>query len=125
MIRTSHVQLEGEKTVDTDDENTREDASPRRRRREAAGRGRHRRIGPGRGPTVHFPNTGPESGPILWRDGHRPIDVLEHRGDGTPIGTANPVGRTEGGIAIWEIVIRGEGVPGRWIVLGREFRPKR
>jgi hypothetical protein len=56
---------------------------------------------------------------------HHPIDVLEHRGDCTPIGTARSVGRTESGIAIWEVVIRGARVPARWIVLGWEFLPKR
>src|SRR5689334_5611647 len=125
MIRTNHVEPEGEKIVATDDEHARDDDFPRRRRREAAGRVRRGRTGPGRGPTVHFTNAGPDSGPILWREGHHPIDVLEHRVDRTPIGTAHPVGHTEGGIAIWEIVIPREGVPGRWIVLDREFLPTR
>jgi hypothetical protein len=74
---------------------------------------------------VLFTNAGPKSGPILWREGHLPIDVLRERGDRTPIGEANPVGCTEGKIAIWEIVLRGAVVTGHWIVLGREFLPKR
>jgi hypothetical protein len=81
--------------------------------------------GPGRGPNRYLTNAGPKSGPILWREAHHSIDVLEHPGDGTPIGTARPVGSTEGGVAIWEILIGQAAVPGRWIVLGREFLPKK
>jgi len=80
--------------------------------------------GPGRGPR-RFTSAGPRSGPILWREDHHPIHVLRGHSDYTPIGTARPVGRTESGIAIWEILIRGAVMPGRWIVLGREFLPKR
>jgi hypothetical protein len=91
-------------------------------RRKPAGRGV---TGPGRGPIKYFTNAGPQSGPILWRDDHHRIDVLANPGDYTPIGTARPVGCTEGGIAIWEILIPGAVLPGGWIVLGREFLPKR
>jgi hypothetical protein len=81
--------------------------------------------GPGRGPIKSFTDAGPQSGPILWRDDHHPIDVLANPGDYMPIGTARPVGCTESGIAIWEILLRSAVLPGRWIVLGREFLPKR
>ena len=107
--------------ADSDDQIER-DASPvegRRRKPAVGGVG-----GPGRGPR-RFTSAGPQSGPILWRDDLHAIDVLGNPGDDTPIGTARPVGCTESGIAIWEIVIRGAVMPGRWIVLGREFLPKR
>jgi hypothetical protein len=77
-------------------------------------------------PTMpYFTNAGPKSGPILWRDGDGAIDVFRDPDDRTPIGTAQPVGGTEGGIVIWDIFIRGAAVPGRWIVLGRQFLLKR
>jgi hypothetical protein len=90
---------------------------------EGAGRRRRRRTG--RGPIKYFTDAGPQSGPILWRDDHHPIDVLANPGDYMPIGRARPVGCTESGIAIWEIFLAYAKVSGRWIVLGREFLPKR
>jgi hypothetical protein len=74
---------------------------------------------------MYFANVGPKSGPILWRDGHGTIDVLLASGDRSAIGRAEPVGQTEGGIALWVLIVRGEVLPGRWLVLGREFRPLR
>jgi hypothetical protein len=73
-----------------------------------------------------FANMGPQSGPILWqeKDQCRAIGVLGSPHDPRPIGTALQVGRTEGGIAIWSIAVEGRELPGRWIVLGREFIPK-
>jgi hypothetical protein len=74
---------------------------------------------------AYFTNAGPKSGPILSRDDCSAIDVLEHPHDRQPIGTARPVEGTGGGIAIWQITIPGKAVPGRWVVLGREFVPRK
>jgi hypothetical protein len=71
----------------------------------------------------YFTNAGPKSGPILRGDGYGPIDVLKGSGGGPRIGMARPVGSTRWGIVIWEIALRGAALPGRWIVLGREFVP--
>src|SRR5215831_6374305 len=71
----------------------------------------------------YFTDAGPKSGPILRGDDYGPIDVLKGQGDRTPIGTALSVGSTPWGIAVWAITVRGAVVPGRWIVLGREFVP--
>ena len=73
---------------------------------------------------AYYTNVGPKSGPILWADNYVAIDVFRDPGDGTPIGTARLAECTEGGVVIWEIFIRGAMVPGRWIVLGREFLPR-
>ena len=73
----------------------------------------------------YYTSAGPQSGTILWRDDRAAIDVLRDPGDLAPIGTARRVGSTASGIAIWEIVVGYSEVPGRWIVLGREFLPKR
>jgi hypothetical protein len=69
----------------------------------------------------YITTAGPKSGPIVMRDGYDIIDVLVPHDCRTPIGTARPVGCTEGGILIWDITVRGKVVPGRWIVLGRQF----
>jgi hypothetical protein len=87
--------------------------------------GRRRPAGGGVAGLKFFTNVGPRSGPILSRDDRATIDVLRGPGDYTPIGTARPAGRTEGGIVIWEISLGHAKVPGRWIVLGREFLPKK
>jgi hypothetical protein len=71
----------------------------------------------------YFTNAGPASGPILRWDYYHAIAVLGP-GDAAPIGTAHPAAYTEGGVVIWEITVRGVALPGRWIVLGREFLPK-
>jgi hypothetical protein len=86
-----------------------------------------RRRPAGRGVTgpKFFTNANPWSAPFLWRDDCAAIDVLRSPDDSAPIGTARPVGCTESGIAIWEISLAYAKVPGRWIVLGREFLPKR
>ena len=76
-------------------------------------------------PVRYFTNAGWESGPILLADHYDSIDVfIGGPGGGPPLGMALPGGSTEGGIVIWEIFIRGVAVPGRWIVLGRQFLPK-
>jgi hypothetical protein len=40
-----------------------------------------------------------------------------------PIGMAGEVGRTDGGLALWKLTIHGFELPGRWIIVDREFRP--
>ncbi len=68
-----------------------------------------------------YTNVGPESGPILCRDGLAAIDVLPAPDAPAPVGTAFRTGRTEGGLITWRITIRGAELSGDWIVLGREF----
>ncbi len=40
-----------------------------------------------------------------------------------PIGMALGSGRTDDGLAIWRLIVRGAEVPGRWIIVDREFQP--
>jgi hypothetical protein len=87
--------------------------------------GRRKPAGGGVNGLKYFTYVGPRSGPILWRDDCAIIDVLRNPSDLAPIGTARLAGRTESGIAIWEIIIGQAAVPGSWIVLGREFLPKK
>jgi hypothetical protein len=72
-----------------------------------------------------FTTVGPRSGPILCREDYDTIEVLVDRDDDTPIGTARPVGCIASGILIWEIILQDTKLPGHWIVLGREFIPRR
>jgi hypothetical protein len=48
---------------------------------------------------------------------------LESLGQSMPIGIASEVGRTDEGVAIWRLDVHGVEVPGRWIIVDREFRP--
>jgi hypothetical protein len=75
--------------------------------------------------TNYWTESGPERGPLFWHPENHAIGVLGSRADLRPIGRALQVGRTDGGIAIWSIEVEGREVPGRWIVVGREFLPKR
>jgi hypothetical protein len=70
---------------------------------------------------MYFTNVGPKSGPILRASEHDSVPVLPDRDGRTPIGTARRAGSTPNGVVIWEIAVRGAALPGRWIVLGREF----
>jgi hypothetical protein len=71
---------------------------------------------------AYFANISP-AGPI--RHGQLPfsIGVLGSPDKLMPIGMASPVGRTADGLATWELVVDGVAVPGRWIIVDREFRP--
>jgi hypothetical protein len=70
-------------------------------------------------------NGGPASGFVMFRDAPDAISVLEAADDPTPIGTASYTGRDTAGLAVWRLTIRGTELPGRWIILDREFRPSR
>jgi hypothetical protein len=73
---------------------------------------------------AYYTDAGPEAGPILWHDDHTVIGVLESPDDPGPIGMAAAVARAEDGVALWKLAVRGAVVPGRWIVVGREFWPE-
>jgi hypothetical protein len=61
------------------------------------------------------------TGPV--RDGQYPfaIGVLEAPDQLMPIGMAFEVGRTEGGLGLWKLTVGGVEVPGRWVIVDREF----
>ena len=72
----------------------------------------------------YFTDVGPQAGPILWRDGHRGLGVLEARDAELPVGRALGCGFGWDGVALWRLIVRGVAVPGRWVVVGREFIPE-
>ena len=49
------------------------------------------------------------------------IRVLASLHDRAPIGVASRIGRTEEGLALWRLRVRGANVPGRWVILGKWF----
>jgi hypothetical protein len=55
------------------------------------------------------------------------IGVLERPmgsgGVNLPIGMAGEVGRTADGLALWKLTVHGFELPGRWVIVDREFRP--
>jgi hypothetical protein len=53
------------------------------------------------------------------------IGVLEALDQPMPIGVAISVGRDAAGCALWELVVHDAVVPGRWVVIDREFHPAR
>jgi hypothetical protein len=74
---------------------------------------------------TYFTNVGPKSGPVRDRDNQGAIGVLASPDNNMPIGMALGAGRTDDGLAIRRLTVRGAEVPGRWIIVDREFRPGR
>ena len=71
---------------------------------------------------TYLSKVGPKSGPVRDRDNQGAIGVLGSPGNNMPIGMALGAGRTEDGLAIWRLTVRGAEIPGRWIIADREFR---
>ena len=71
----------------------------------------------------YFTNVGPERGPVVYRTVPAAIGVLEALDKPMPIGMALRVGRDDAGRALWTLSIDGEDLPGRWVVVDREFQP--
>jgi len=65
---------------------------------------------------------GPRRGPLVYNEALLAMRVSRTwRGRGT-MGTAVCVGRDEAGVALWELSIGTVELPGRWVVIDREFR---
>jgi hypothetical protein len=62
------------------------------------------------------------SGPVRYGQLPGSIGVLEAPDKPMPIGMASAIGRTEGGLAVWGLNVDGANVPGRWVIVDREFR---
>jgi hypothetical protein len=71
----------------------------------------------------YFANAGPEHGPLLSGTVPGAIGVLEALDKPMPIGQALRVGHDDTGCALWELVVHDVIVPGRWVVVDREFQP--
>jgi hypothetical protein len=40
-----------------------------------------------------------------------------------PVGMACCTGWDPAGLAVWRLTVEGDDVPGRWVIVDREFRP--
>ena len=74
---------------------------------------------------MYFSVVGPHFGPFLRRDVKgREVGVVESLAPGGAIGTARPCGWDVEGAQLWKLTVNGAELPGRWIVINREFRPE-
>ena len=72
----------------------------------------------------YFTNVGPERGPVVYGTVPGAIGVLEALDKPMPIGMALRVGRDDASRALWTLSVDGnEDLPGRWVVVDREFQP--
>ena len=71
----------------------------------------------------YFTSFGPQSGALLYNAALGAIAVLEFSDGTEPIGAATCVGVNVKGHAVWTLHVHGDDMPGRWIVVDREFLP--
>jgi hypothetical protein len=71
----------------------------------------------------YFANVGPDRGPLLSGTVPGAIGVIEDLDKPMPIGRALRVGADAWCRALWTLSIDGEDLPGRWVVVDREFQP--
>jgi hypothetical protein len=64
-----------------------------------------------------------QKGPIRYGDVPGSIGVLEALDKFMPIGEASCRTHDEKGLAVWTLRIGKQEIPGRWIIVDREFRP--
>jgi hypothetical protein len=81
---------------------------------------RHKK--PGK-PMRYFANIGNAKGSVKYRDVIGAIGVLESRDNHMPIGMAFCKTWDENGLAVWVLTIGGREIPGRWVIIDREFKP--
>ena len=71
----------------------------------------------------YFTNAGPTRGPLRYGSAPGAIGVLEALDKPMPIGMALSVGWDDQRRAVWTLSVHGADLPGRWVVVDREFRP--
>jgi hypothetical protein len=62
-------------------------------------------------------------GPVKYGQVPSAIGVLEAPDKFMPIGEASCRTWYENGLAVWTLRIGGKEVPGRWVIVDREFKP--
>jgi hypothetical protein len=68
---------------------------------------------------TYFTTSGPEDGPIMWRDGYGTIGVVGGLDEPRPIGTALEIGSDGDDVSLWRLTVHGRTLPGLWRVVGR------
>jgi hypothetical protein len=71
----------------------------------------------------YFTDVGPDRGPLLSGTVPGAIGVIEDLDQLMPVGMALRVGADAAGRALWALTIDGDDLPGRWVVVDREFHP--
>jgi len=64
---------------------------------------------------------GHEAEPVRYSRLPFSIGVLEAPDNFMPIGMAFSTGRTEDGLKVWKLHVHGADVPGRWVIIDRQF----
>jgi hypothetical protein len=65
-----------------------------------------------------------QRGPIRDRDLPGSIGVHEKpEADDLPVGIAHSFTSDDAGLAVWRLVVRGEDVPGSFVIMDRQFIP--
>jgi hypothetical protein len=62
------------------------------------------------------------AGPVRCGQVPGSIGVLDAPDKPMPIGMANCTGWDPAGLAVWRLTVEGADVPGRWVIVDREFR---
>jgi hypothetical protein len=71
----------------------------------------------------YFAAVGPIRGPIVYGTTPDALGVLEASDRPMPVGVARYAGWDEHRRALWTLSVHGEDLPGRWVVVDREFQP--
>jgi hypothetical protein len=69
-----------------------------------------------------YASIGPGRGPLIYSEAVLAIAVTKRWRGRVPVGTALCVGRDRSGVALWELTVGKYAMPGRWVVIDREFR---
>ena len=64
-----------------------------------------------------------QHGPLKYRDVPGSMGVLESPDNFMPIRQASCKTWDENGLAVWTLTIGGQPIPGRWVIVDREFKP--
>jgi hypothetical protein len=73
----------------------------------------------------YYATIGPLRGPPIYSEALLAIGVTKRWRGGVPIGAALCVGRDETGVALWELTVGKVEIPGRWVLMDRQFlRPE-
>jgi hypothetical protein len=62
-------------------------------------------------------------GPVRYGQLPGSIGVLDSPDHPMPIGIASCIGWDRAGLAVWRLTVHDAEVPGRWLIVDREFRP--
>jgi hypothetical protein len=71
----------------------------------------------------YFAHIGPQSGPILGRHRLVAIGVFLAPDGPRQVGMALAGGCGDDEVEVWELIVHDVELPGKWVVVDREFRP--